>query len=116
VSLLGRVLAWSSDSSTLHPIQKKEVFQTAAISIVELAILIKVLEKTPNLKRKHLIALFCILMDKNSYFSLEEMEKLTLLENGELEKVLNSFESQKLLERDGCLYKKPESEKIVEII
>lgn len=74
------------------------------------------MERTQKVSPRHVRTLLWILRGKNNYFSLEELEKNTLVGNGELKRIMQSLTENELLQKDGCLYRKPEREKIAEII
>jgi len=82
----------------------------------EIAFLKLVQEKIPNSSQMHVRAMLCILGKKNSYLSFQEIERDSLIADSKLRKILKAFAKKKLVEKEGCLYKKPESEKLVEII
>ncbi len=84
-------------------------------SVKEIALL-KIAEGIPNASQKHARTLLFIHGHKNTYFSLKELQQKTLIENKELEAILEELAKKRLLEKEGCLYKKPEKEKIAEII
>ncbi len=73
-------------------------------------------QKAPNASPKHVRALLCILRHKNTYLSMKDIEKNTFIKNSELKKIMQSFSKSRLVEKEGCLYKKIDGEKIVEII
>ncbi len=85
-------------------------------TVTEAAFLRFLFERVPNATQRHVRALLCILRAKDSYLSMQEIEKNTLIGNGELRKIMHSFSKNRLVQKDGCLYRKPESEKIAEII
>jgi len=82
----------------------------------EIALLRMLLQKKPNATPKHIRTLLCILRHKNTYLSIEDIEKNTLIKNEELEKIMQSFSKNRLVEKEGCLYKKNSGEKIAEMI
>lgn len=86
------------------------------LTIKELALLFILFDRIPKAKAKHVMALLCIMRNKNSYLSMEEIGRNTLILDAELEKIMRCFAKNKLVEKDGCLYKKPMEEKIAEII
>lgn len=102
-----------SPSALLQPIRGAWV---EGLTIKELALLFILLDRIPKAKAKHVRTLLCILRNKNNYLSIEEIEKNTLILNGELKKIMQCFAKNNLVEKDGCLYKKPAEEKIAEII
>ena len=85
-------------------------------TVKEAAMLRILAQKVPEAGPSHVMALLCILREKNSYFSLEDIEKNTLIRNGKLKKIMDAFSKNCIVEKDGCLYRKLESEKIAEII
>ena len=85
-------------------------------TVTELAMIRLLLKKNPDITPAHLRTMLWLLKEKNSYFSLEEIEKSTLSKNREIKKIMKCLEKNNFLEKDGCLYKKPEKEKIAEII
>jgi beta-N-acetylglucosaminidase len=84
-------------------------------SISEIALL-KIVEKIPQASQKHARTMLFIHGHKNTYFSLKELSQKTLIEQKELERILEELAGKKLLEKEGCLYKKPEKEKIGELL
>ena len=78
--------------------------------------LLKLVQRIPKASAKHERTMLWLHGHKNSYFSLKEIGENTLLKDSELEKILEALEEKKLLEREGCLYKKPEKEKIAEML
>lgn len=98
------------------PGKKKGWIKLEGITIRELALILILLQKNPKAKARHLMALLCIMRSKNRYLSMEEIENNTLIVNGELKKIMDCFAKNSLVEKDGCLYKKPMEEKIAEII
>jgi hypothetical protein len=86
------------------------------MSVREFALLKLFLQKRQRISPVQVRALLCVLGQKQAYLSLEEIEEKSLLSQRELEKILKGFAREQVLERQGCLYKKPEEEKIVEVI
>jgi len=88
----------------------------AKITISELALLRLLQKQIPKASASHARTLMCILGKKESYQTIEEIAKSTLLENRALEKIMKALEQNRLVQKEGCLYRKPNEEKIVEII
>ena len=86
------------------------------MTLGELVMLLLLLEKNSNPAPKEVRALLCILGKKNSYLSLEELGKSTLIQDRELRRVMQTLAQKQLVQKEGCLYRKPESEKIARII
>ena len=97
------------------PSNKKELL-VEGTTLKEAAMLRILSQKVPEAGPMHVMALLCILREKNSYFSLEDIEKNTLIRNGELKKIMDVLSKNSIVEKEGCLYRRPESEKIAEII
>lgn len=91
-------------------------FFAMGLTISEIAVLKTMLKRIPKASSSHLRALLCILEEKECYLSLEEIRKNTLLEGKVLEKIMQSLSKNSLVQKEGCLYRKIEQEKIVEII
>ncbi len=107
-----RALAWSFfDSSALSLLRGEPVVGT---TIKEVAVLRLLLQEKAS--PSHVRVALCILKQKNTYLSLEDIEKETLLKNGKLKKIMNYLAGKKLVQKEGCLFKKFEFEKIAEII
>ena len=86
------------------------------VTISELAYLRLLRERMPNASQQHVKTMICLLREKQSYLTIEDIENSTKIHNGELKKIMNSLKGKKLVETDGCLFKKPESKKIIEIM
>ena len=86
------------------------------LTVKELASLQLLQKRIPNARARHVRALLCILSQSNSYISIEDIEKGSLIEGKDLQKVMDCLARKKLVEMDGCLYKKPEEEKIAALI
>ena len=101
-----------------HHCLKKRCFwgKMKGTTLKEMALLKMLLQKKTNATPKHIRTLLCILRHKNTYLSIEDIKKNTLIENKELEKIMQSFSKNKFVEKEGCLYKKINGEKIAEII
>ncbi len=85
-------------------------------TLKEAALLRMLLQQKPNASPKYIRTLLCILRHKNTYLSIKDIEKNTLVENCELKKIMQTFSKSKFVEKEGCLYKKINEEKIAEII
>lgn len=85
-------------------------------TVKEAAMLRILSQKVPEAGPSHVRALLCIMREKNSYFSLDDVERNTLIRNGKLKKIMDAFSKNSIVEKEGCLYRKLEFEKIAEII
>lgn len=82
----------------------------------ELALLRIMQKSIPDATPKHARVLLCIIRQKNNYLSLKEIEQESLVQDHELEKVMSGLSKNNLVQKEGCLFKKPVGEKIVEMI
>ncbi len=89
---------------------------SVGITVSELAYLRILRERVPNATPQHVKTMLCLLHERQSYLTLEELEQSTKIHNGELRKIMRQFTAKRLVEREGCLFKKPGTERIVEII
>ncbi len=99
-----------------HCLKKGVLWKMEGTTLKEMALLRMLLQKKNNATPKHIRTLLCILRHKNTYLSIKDIEKNTLIKNEELEKIMQSFSKNKFIEKEGCLYKKINEEKIAEII
>ncbi|MCX6799465.1 MAG: hypothetical protein NTW59_05220 [Candidatus Diapherotrites archaeon] len=86
------------------------------LTIVELACLRLLKRKVPKASPQQMSAMLCLMREKQSYLSLEEISGSTRIHNSELQKIMRSLAKEQLVEKEGCLYKKPELQKIAELI
>ena len=86
------------------------------MSVREFALLKLFLQKRQKISPVQFRALLCVLAQKDTYLSPEDIGQAGIVSPKELEKILKSFAREQLLEKEGCLYKKPECEKIAEAI
>lgn len=86
------------------------------LSVREFALLKLFLQKKQKISPVQFRALLCVLAQKETYLSPKEIGQNSAVSQKELEKILKSFAKEQLIEKDGCLYKKPECERIAEAI
>jgi len=86
------------------------------MTLGELVLILLLQEKISNATRNHVNALLYIIGQKNEYLSLDEMGESTLIKAKDLRKIMQALAKKRLVQKEGCLYRKPESEKIAEII
>jgi len=73
-------------------------------------------ERVPGISPQHLKAMLWLMQEKQSYTTLEEIMRSTKIRERELLKIMRTFAEKNLVEQDGCLFKKPDTQKIAEII
>ncbi len=100
----------------LAPLQIKGLVQLEGVNITELAYLRLLRERVPNASPQHVLALLCLLREKDSWVTMHELEQSTTIHNGELKKIMQQFAAKQLVEQDGCLFRRPERERILAII
>jgi len=86
------------------------------MSVVEFALLKLFLQKRQKISAKQFRALLCVLARNETYLSPEEIGKGRVVSENELQKILRQFTKERLFEREGCLYKRLEGERIAEAI
>jgi len=86
------------------------------VTVAELAYLRLLGEHFSKVTPLQIRTMLFLLEEKQSYFTLEEIEHSTKIHNGQLKKIMKQFTSKRLVEKEGCLFKKPENSKIVALI
>jgi len=73
-------------------------------------------KKMPKANSKHFRAMLCIARQKNNYLTIREIEERALLPSQEAEKIMECLSKKKLIQKEGCLFKKPREETIMQMI
>lgn len=86
------------------------------LTVWELAFIKILRARVPDAGPMHLKAMLALLREKQSYLTLDEIETSTAIHNGELKKIMQDFTATQLVEKEGCLFRKPENKKVIEIV
>ncbi len=86
------------------------------LTVWELAFVKILRARVPGASPMHLKAMLALLRQKQDYLTLDEIESSTAIRNGELKKIMRDFTASRLVEKEGCLFRKPENKKVIEIV
>ena len=85
-------------------------------TLEELTYLRLLAERAQNATQLHVRIILCMLRAKQEYFTLEEIIFAAKATPAQAERTMRSLAQNGIVEKDGCLYKKPHCESIIEKI